>query len=236
MYEKTIPSSLSNLKDESRYETTGSLTVDYPQICIRVNRKPQRTDLDEIINISNSAAEEYPNDKEKRTHAVVSELTSLCGSGQLGHSWIIIFYSNKENDYTCYGYHEKKGFVEGLVNDKPTRKFGFQLVKRISKEEIDNLENNIIPDLNQKSTEIAKLLNIYPGNGQVGVYTPVTNCTWFAGNVWNKTTHSNIVFMQPFDGKNHADDWGIDILYLMSEVSDPGVLAEYINNNHLEKE
>ncbi|QQG28417.1 hypothetical protein JFY74_20670 [Pectobacterium carotovorum] len=232
MNEEIIPLSLSNLKDESRYETIGTPSVGYPQICIRVNRKPQKTDLNEIITKADSAAEEYPDNKEKRAHAVVGELTSLCGSGQLGHSWIIIFYSEKENDYTCYGYHEKKGFVEGLVNDQPTRKFGFQLVKKTSEEEIDNLKNNIIPNINQESTEIAKLLGMSPGEGQVGVYTPVTNCTWFSGHIWNQTTHSKIVFTQSFNGKNHAEDWGIDALYLMSEVSDPGVLAEYIDNNN----
>lgn len=41
-----------------------------------------------------------------------NELTSFFGSGQLGHSWVIIFNSDKPGDYTSYGFHDKYGFVK----------------------------------------------------------------------------------------------------------------------------
>lgn len=222
-----LSKALTNLKDESHIMPQGDPSVGYPQICLRCNRKPEPTDLDAICDIADEAASAYPNDKNARARAVVKALNQILGGGSLGHAWIIVFESQNVTDANShrYGYHEGFGFTKNKSNDRPERGFAYQFCLKITLEQFDYLENKVIPELNEESTEIAKNFNMSPGTGQQGVYTPVTNCTWFAGNVWNKTMEQSIEFKQPFSGKDHADDWGIDYLYKVDDVADPGYLS-----------
>ncbi|WP_311753549.1 hypothetical protein [Proteus columbae] len=234
--------SLSGLKNESYIMPQGDPTVGYPQICLRSNRKPEPTDLDAICEIADKAASDYPDDKNARAKAVVTALNQICGGGSLGHAWVIVFESKDVTDSNChrYGYHEGVGYTKNRSNDRPTRGFAYQLCLKISQEQFNRLEHVVIPQLNEESTEIAKNFNMRPGNGEKGVYTPVTNCTWFAGNLWNRTMDQSIEFKQPFSGKEHAEDWGIDYLYKIDDVADPGYLSmkmkrEIIKNNDFVK-
>ncbi|MEB7889797.1 hypothetical protein NGK36_10875 [Hafnia alvei] len=223
-----LPKSLNNLKDESKVMPKGDPSVGYPQICIRSNRKPERTDLEAICEIADEAAAQHPNDKEARAKAVVAALNKILGGGALGHAWIIVFESEKVTDANShrYGYHEGYGYTKNKSNDRVDRGFAYQLCMKISDTQFKDLENKIIPQLNIESTEIAKGFHMEPGKGQQGVYTPLTNCTWFAGNVWNRTMNQDVVFNQPFDGSAHAEDWGIDAIENVTEVADPGMLSE----------
>ncbi|WP_299997646.1 hypothetical protein [uncultured Cedecea sp.] len=222
-----LPKTLTNLKNESHIMPQGDPSVGYPQICLRCNRKPEPTDLDAICDIADEAASAYPDDKNARARAVVKALNQILGGGNLGHAWIIVFENQNvtnENSHR-YGYHEGYGFTKNKSNDRPERGFAYQFCLKIMPEQFAYLENEIIPALNEESSEIAKNFNMSPGVGQQGVYTPVTNCTWFAGNVWNRTMNQSIEFKQPFSGKYHADDWGIDYLYNVNDVADPGYLS-----------
>ena len=227
-YEIVLSRSLTNLKDESTIMPNGDPRVGYPQICLRSNRKPKQTDLDAISKIADDAAAAYPDDPNKRAKAVTQTLNTICGGGSLGHAWIIVFESENVTDTNChrYGYHEGVGYTKNKSNDRPTRGFAYQLCLKISNEQFHALEQKIIPQLNKESTEIAKNFHLEPGSGELGVYTPITNCTWFAGNVWNRTMDQSIEFKQPFDGSAHAEDWGMDYLYHVDEVSDPGYLSK----------
>lgn len=226
--ELNLPKSLNNLKDESKVMPKGDPSVGYPQICIRSNRKPERTDLVAICEIADEAAAKYPDDTEARAKAVVEAVTKVCGGGSLGHAWIIVFESENVTNANShrYGYHEGYGFTKNKSNDRVDRGFAYQLCMKISDKQFKDLETKVIPQLNDESTKIAKGLHMAPGEGQQGVYTPLTNCTWFAGNVWNRTMDQNIVFNQPFDGKAHADDWGVYAIENVTEVAEPGMLSE----------
>lgn len=223
-----LSKTLTGLKDESTIMPNGDRSVGYPQICIRSNRKPERTDLEAICEIADDAADKYPNDKEARAKAVVSALTQVCGGGSLGHAWIIVFESENVTDSNShrYGYHENYGFTKNKSNDRVDRGFAFQLCMRISDSQFKDLVENVIPKLNEESTEIAKGFHMKPGKGQQGVYTPLTNCTWFAGNVWNRTMNQHVVFNQPFDGSAHFEEWAIPAIQDVKEVADPGMLSE----------
>jgi len=229
--ELNLSKSLSNLKNESKVMPKGEPSVGYPQICIRSNRKPERTDLVAICEIADNAAAKYPDDKEARAKAVVEAVTKVCGGGSLGHAWIIVFESENVTNANShrYGYHEGYGFTKNKSNDRVDRGFAYQLCMKISDKQFKDLETKVIPQLNDESTEIAKGFHMAPGEGQQGVYTPLTNCTWFAGNVWNRTMDQNIVFKQSFDGKAHADDWGINYIENVTEVADPGMLSEIMS-------
>ncbi|WP_392566935.1 hypothetical protein RHO15_05070 [Utexia brackfieldae] len=222
-----LPKGLTNLKDGSIIMPKGDLRVGYPQICLRSNRKPEPTDMEEICKIADEAAAEFPDDPNAHAKAVVKALNKICGGGSLGHAWIIVFESENVTDSNChrYGYHEGVGYTKNRSNDRPERGFAYQLSLPISQQQMMDLENSVIPQLNDESTELAKNFHMEPGPGDKGVYTPITNCTWFAGNVWNLTMQQSIEFKQPFAGKDHAENWGIDYLNEVEEVADPGYLA-----------
>ncbi|MCS3430880.1 hypothetical protein [Klebsiella sp. BIGb0407] len=222
-----LTKALTNLKDESHIMPQGDPSVGYPQICLRSNRKPEPTDLDAICDIADEAASAYPDDRNARAKAVVKALNQILGGGSLGHAWIIVFESQNVTNSNShrYGYHEGLGFTKNKSNDRPERGFAYQFCLKITPEQFAALENEIISELNEESTEIAKNFNMSPGAGQQGVYTPVTNCTWFAGNVWNRTMEQSVEFKQAFSGEDHADDWGIDYLYKVNDVADPGYLS-----------
>lgn len=137
----------------------------------------------------------------------------------------------KKGDYSSYAYHEGYGYVyngdtDGHTNDTNTRGFAFQQIAPICKDQISRMEKTIIPGLNFISTIIGSAMGDSPTEGRFGVYTAITNCSWFAGHIWNLVTSDKISFKQPFPGKDYAERWGIDALYLISDIADPGMIAE----------
>lgn len=214
---------------------TGDRTISYPQISIRTNRTPIRTDLSEIVKRADDVASKYPMaDKKQRAAAVTKELSSYFGSGSLGHAWIIIFNSPKVGDYTSYGYHEGYGFVKNgksfIKNDSAERKFNIQRTLPLKRQALSpvELEKKVIPEINKQSIDIANIMGLYVKDPQNGAYTPITNCAWFAGNLWNVATGEKLIFEQSFDGPLHADNWGMDFLNNVFKIADPGVIAESI--------
>ncbi|MGK0552213.1 hypothetical protein ACSFB8_08400 [Enterococcus faecalis] len=223
-----------------KYAPTGDPSISYPQISIRTNRTPQRTDLASIENQADKIANKFPKgDSADRSKAVIKYLNDQFGGGGFGHTWIIIFHSSKENDYTSYAYHEGYGFVKDdkvdgqsipSLNDHSTR--GFNQSKTIplpAGVTEENLEKNYIPSLNQISEQMGAVMGIPYKKGH-GAYTPISNCTWFAGQLWNYVTNENMVYSQTFDGAAHADVWGMPFLTTITDVSDPGMFSESINS------
>lgn len=216
---------------------TGDPDVSYPQISIRTNRTPLRTDLNDVVGRADKVASQFPvNDQANRSNSVLKELTSYFGSGQLGHAWIIIFNSNKKGDYTSYGYHEGAGYVKdgtaNNINDRPDRRFNLSKTLPLTnvEETKNNLETKIIPKLNNTSVQIANAMCISVEKTENGVYTPINNCSWFAGNVWNAATGDSLIFEQDFDGKAHAKNWGMPFLSMVTKIADPGMIAESIKS------
>ncbi|HAP15600.1 MAG TPA: hypothetical protein DCR07_05785, partial [Lactococcus sp.] len=79
--------------DTSQYEPTGNPNVSYPQISIRTNRTPERTNITDIVRLADEAAAKYPvGDSAHRSKAVTKMLISYFGSGSLGHTWIVVFH------------------------------------------------------------------------------------------------------------------------------------------------
>lgn len=161
---------------------------------------------------------------------MIRSLTEYFGGGTFGHAWIIIFYS--ETEYVSYSYHEGFGYVyngdtDGDTDDRSDRGFSYQRIVPITKEQIDFLENKVIPGLNRFSTFIGAALGSEPAEGRIGVYTPLTNCSWFAGCVWDAINLKNLIsFNQYFPGYQYAERWGIDALIAVLVVADPGMIAE----------
>lgn len=220
---------------------TGDHSISYPQISIRTNRTPERTNLDEIVRRADNAAAQFPiEDQAHRAQAVFEELSSYFGSGSLGHAWVIIFNSDKTGDYTSYGFHDKYGFVKngtaGDQNDRPDRKFNVSLTMPLNNPEETqaNLENNVIPSLIEQSNIVAMAMGL-PTNEVSGVYTPINNCSWFAGNVWNAIQDEKLVFEQDFDGSDHAYNWGMPFLNSVTRIGDPGMIAESISQKNTAK-
>lgn len=91
-------------------------------------------------------------------------LVTIFSSRDLGHTWIIIFNSDKKGDYTSYAYHGDLGFVKNAdsedINDSPERKFYIQRCIRLTNPDHcpDKLEQTIIASLNIKSYIMAKLM------------------------------------------------------------------------------
>lgn len=215
---------------------TGDHNISYPQISIRTNRTPERTNLDEIVQRADGVASQFPiEEQEQRAQAVFKELASYFGSGSLGHAWVIIFNSDQPGDYTSYGFHDKYGFVKngtaGDKNDRPDRRFNVSLTVPLKnpKETQSNLEENVIPNLIAQSNMVATAMGL-PNNAVSGVYTPINNCSWFAGYVWNAIIKDEqLVFEQEFDGSAHAYNWGMPFLNEVTRIGDPGMIAESIS-------
>lgn len=216
--------------DALTIDETGDPKIGYPQIAIRTNRTAERTDLDTVIRVANEIADKYPDDKERRAKEIFSELSSMFASGSFGHAWIIIFHSEKKGDYSSYAYHGTYGYVHnndsGHTNDRNDRGFSFQRIVAVTKDKIAELENTCIPALNKTSEMIGNQMGIPPMSGREGVYTPMTNCSWFVGKIWEAIVSDGLVYTQPFDGKKYAARWGIDILFMVSVIADPGMIAE----------
>lgn len=220
--------------NSSNINPTGDPSLGYPQICIRTNRDAQRTELNAVTKKANEIADRYPDNKVERAKNVITALNSVFGGGSFGHAWIIIFNSEKEGDYSSYAYHHRYGYVHngdtgGHTNDSNKRGFSYQHIVPVERKKIIALENNIIPGLNVISTAIAYIMGYYATEGREGAYSAITNCSWFAGNVWNLVTSENIEFEQPFAGIDYAERWGIDACYLLSHIADPGMIAESLS-------
>lgn len=228
---QTVSAAIAN--DQSA--PTGDPSVGYPQIAIRTNRTAERTDMNNVIKQADDVANQFPiEDQSSRAKAVTEKLTQIFGSGSFGHAWIIIFNSEKEGDYVSYGYHEGFGFVKNgtasNTNDRPDRKFHLQKVLPITEPGlIERLESTVIPNLNEQSLVVAKAMGMTVEHPENGAYTPINNCSWFAGNLWNSATNDTLVFEQDFDGSAHAKPWGMPFLSLIRRVGDPGMIAESIN-------
>ena len=59
-----------------------------------------------------------------------------------------------------------------------------------------------------------------------GAYTPIHNCAWFSGIVWNVLMQEEHVFAQSFNGAAHADLWGMPFMKAMKFIYEPGMVAE----------
>ncbi|WP_421327550.1 hypothetical protein [Aeromonas veronii] len=218
---------------EDQYKPLGDLNTLYPQLCIRTNRTPVRTNIDDVVSEANRVADQYPiDDKENRSKAVMEALTNMFGSGDFGHAWLIFFQSTKPNSYTTYAYREEAGYVKNGYWERPERRFHLQYCIHLPSS--DNLplvlENTIIPELNKASYEIANIMGLPVPDPSKGAYTPITNCAWFAGNLWNYATETQFNYEQDFDGTLHADYWGMPFLHGVERISDPGMIAETIES------
>ncbi|MGV9036658.1 hypothetical protein ACN9TC_13485 [Lactococcus lactis] len=74
----------------------------------------------------------------------------------------------------------------------------------------------------------SNILILIGSNSPFALGTPISNCSCFAGNVWNAATGDSLVFEQDFDGAAHADNWGMPFLSSITEIADPGMSAESI--------
>ncbi|CFQ45435.1 hypothetical protein [Yersinia aleksiciae] len=219
-----------------KYAPTGDQNVNYPQLCIRTNRTAERSNLNEVIIVADSVANQFPpDDKDNRAKAVIKTLTELLGGGGFGHAWIIFFNSAKKGDCTTYAYHEKYGFVKNGNasdrNDSPERRFHLQ--RTVPLTDLDKqpaaLERTIIPQLNRESYAVANIMGMEVKDPVNGAYTPINNCSWFAGKLWNYASGEQLIFEQDFDGAAHADNWGMPFLSLIKKVADPGMIAESLD-------
>jgi hypothetical protein len=219
-----------------KYAPTGDINIEYPQLCIRTNRTPERTDIDAVVTEANKVADQFPiEDKENRAKAVTEALTKIFGSGNFGHTWILFFNSKNKGDSTTYGYHEGYGYVKngtgGGRNDSPGRQFHVQHCVPLTSpdKQPSQLEKTIIPALNKASAEVAGIMGIPVSDPSKGAYTPINNCAWFAGNLWKYATDEQFIYEQEFNGASHADYWGMPFLKGVKAISDPGMVAETIN-------
>lgn len=217
-------------------EPTGNPAVGYPQMCVRTNRTAQRTDMGQVIEKADEAADRFPeSDTDDRAKAVTAALTEAFGSGNFGHTWIEFFNSDKVGDYTSFGYHEGYGFVKdgtaSDTNDRPDRGFHVERCAVLTDpaKQPAELEKTIIPELNQESAAVAHAMGIPMTDPTNGAYTPVNNCAWFAVNLWNYATDDKFTYTQKFDGAAHADYWGMPFLKAVTEVADPGMAAESLS-------
>ncbi len=222
----------SSDRDSSQSYVNGDPSLGYPQIVIRTDLPAKKTDLNPIIKALDEVAANYPDDKEKRGMAVLEKLNDMLGS-KLGHSWIIIFHSKAEDDYSSYAYHEGYGYVHngdtrGETNDTPAREFTYQRILPINLAKIPILENCTIPYLNFSAEKIGEMLKTEPAHGRSGVYNGLTNCSWFAGRLWSRVMETDLPFVQKFDGAAYAERWGLDILYIIRGIAEPGIIAESI--------
>ncbi|WP_099974588.1 hypothetical protein [Lactobacillus terrae] len=218
-----------------KYEPTGVAAVKYPQVVIRTNRYEKRTDLDSIITNVNNVVNEYPeDDSAARSKAAIGSLNTYFNSGNIGHVWIIVFNSSKSGDYTSYAYHGN-GYIKNGPYDTSERKFHQELAVNVkSYDDTRNLmEGTYIPKLNSQSYSVGKMMNL-SGNATNGSYTPINNCAWFAGELFNQTTGENLVYAQPINGQN-LSSWGMPYLANISQIADPGMVSESIEKDNEKK-
>ena len=216
-------------------QPTGDKNVGYPQVCIRTNAKPQPLDFEELANKCDEVAAQFSTDEE-RARAVISYLNTIIGSGSLGHAWVIIFNSDKPNDYASYSFGAGIGYVSNHnpkvqdYYDLPDRPFIAQkAVKLPSNMDTNQIENNIIPKLIAESNEIGNIIGSKEDIVGNGTFTPLTTCTWFSGSLWNRIfgIKDQVQFTSIFPNSEvHAKRWGIPALSDIHEIANPGALSQ----------
>lgn len=223
-----------------KYSPTGNINVGYPQLSIRTDRTAERTKLDFIIEIANRAANQFPEGDKRRATAVIKTLNSALGSGNFGHSWIIIFNSSELGDCNTYGYHEGFGYVKNKDDDSPEQKFHLEYTVKLDnpEEKQHKMELELIPILNIISAAVGMVMGNEKFNPETGAYTPINNCTWFTGNLWKwligYPLKSPFTYEQVFNGADHADNWVMPYLSMVNKIADPGMLAETLNKIELQ--
>ncbi|PHM31280.1 hypothetical protein [Xenorhabdus innexi] len=220
-----------------KYQPTGDASVGYPQICIRTNRTAERTDMKPVIERAMNIGQQFPwSEKDTIIREVFKELGSAFGGGSFGHAWVIYFNSSKEGDNTSYAFHAGYGLVKNseYTNDSPERKFHLQRCVKVDGNAINPelIEMKLIPKLIDESNRLSKLMKLTSEDMKNGVYTPITNCSWFAGNLWNQII--GLKFEQTIENDINLNELAVNMdLPLINEIrgiGDPGMLAESIEN------
>jgi hypothetical protein len=220
-----------------QYQPVGDESVGYPQICIRTNRTAERTNMKPIIEKAMSIGKKYPwSEKYTIIKEIFKVLGNDFGSGNFGHAWIIYFHSSTKGDSTSYAFHEGYGFVKNSAysstNDSSERRFHLQRYVRVNDSAItpELIESKLIPKLIDESNSLAKLMGLTSEDKENGVYTPITNCSWFAGNLWNQIMR--LAFEQSIVNDINidelADKMGLPFIKNIRGIGDPGMLAESI--------
>lgn len=223
--------------DADKYQPTGDESVGYPQICIRTNRTAKRTNMKPIIDKAVSIGKQYPwSEKYTIIKEVFKSLGSDFGGGGFGHAWIIHFNSPAPGDYISYAFHEGYGFVKNSehsnINDSAERKFHLQRCIKLNNNLITPslIEEKLIPKFIDESNILSKLMKLTDADLPNGVYTPITNCSWFAGNLWNDIM--SLSYEQSIENDINidelADKMGLPFIKNIRAIGDPGMLAESI--------
>ncbi|MDX7988403.1 hypothetical protein FE392_13870 [Xenorhabdus sp. 12] len=223
-----------------KYQPVGDKNVGYPQICIRTNRTAERTNMKPIIEKAMAIGKQYPwSEKDTIIKEVFKVLGGDFGGGSFGHAWIIYFHSPEEGDHTSYAFHAGYGFVKNSEhsNDTPKRKFNLQRCVKVDEKTItpELIESKLIPKLIDESNLLSKLMGLTSEDLKNGVYTPVTNCSWFAGKLWNQIMQ--LTYEQSLEDEididEIADKMNLPFLKVIRGIGDPGMLAESIEKGLL---
>lgn len=223
--------------DADKSQPTGDKNIGYPQICIRTNRTAERTDMKPIIEEAMSIGKKYPwSEKYTIIREIFKALGSEFGNGEFGHAWVIYFNSATPGDNTSYAFHENHGFVKnsehGNTNDSANRKYHLQRCVKVDGSSITPqlIEEKIITKLIDESNNLSRLMKITDHDLPKGVYTPITNCSWFAGNLWNDIMM--LSYEQSIENDVNinelADKMGLPFIKNIRGIGDPGMLAESI--------
>ncbi|MBD2804498.1 hypothetical protein ID855_07275 [Xenorhabdus sp. ZM] len=216
-----------------KYQPVGDKNVGYPQICIRTNRTAERTNMKPIIEKAIAIGEHFPeSEKEIIIREMFKKLGSDFGGGSFGHAWIIYFNSPEEGDNTSYAFHSGYGLVKNSEhsNDSPKRKFHLQRCVKVDEKTVtpELIERKLIPQLIDESNRLSKLMKLTSEDMKNGVYTPITNCSWFAGKLWNQIM--SLTFEQSIENDINIDEWAdemnLPFLKDIRGIGDPGMLAE----------
>lgn len=219
------------------YQPTGDKNVGYPQICIRTNRTAERTNMKPIIEKAVSIGKKYPwSEKYTIIKEVFKVIGSDFGGGSFGHAWIIHFNSPTPGDNTSYAFHEGYGFVKNSehsnTNDSAERMFHLQRCIKLNGSTITPqlIEEKLISKLIDESNNLSKLMKLTEVDLPNGVYTPITNCSWFAGKLWNDIM--NLSYEQSIENDINidelADKMGLPFIKNIRAIGDPGMIAESI--------
>ena len=219
------------------YQPTGDKNVGYPQVCIRTNRTAERTNMKPIIEKAVSIGKKYPwSEKYTIIKEVFKVLGSDFGGGSFGHAWIIHFNSPTPGDNTSYAFHEGYGFVKNSehsnTNDSAERMFHLQRCIKLNGSTITPqlIEEKLISKLIDESNNLSKLMKLTEVDLPNGVYTPITNCSWFAGKLWNDIM--NLSYEQSIENDINidelADKMGLPFIKNIRAIGDPGMIAESI--------
>ncbi|QUM86274.1 hypothetical protein [Moritella sp. 28] len=208
-------------KNAHRVELKGDQSIDYPQACLRINRKAERIPLLETFQAFQN---QFP---DAGMDVLMKLMVKWADSGTVGHTWVDLFYKDDSGAIKADGY----GF--GSNGNTKERKFSFQKCVYIEDKGYEQIKlemNAKQEELYEESNEIAKkyFFDIGTKWGK-GKYTLYTNCAWFAGNLFNSLVpkNENINFAQAFDWSTIMPS------YLPSsklkDIPDPGYIAESIS-------